>query len=203
MVYLTRSTDAHVQGFGVTARPVQYFGWQLHHETRGLAFALESAGVIRVVVNGQPLVVLTLVSDVRVSRALLSAEITCFWRAVLKANFKRKLLYGSVGAHNIKMSVLNLPHYCTSDIWYSAPRRSCKKKKENVIENTLGGEWQNKPHWILRFRARTNSRVSILLELLRGKRVCRVDVASCKTLVHFQILNGTCIKGFGRICGCQ
>lgn len=65
--HLADSTDAHVQRLGVTARAIQHLGRQLHHEARALGFAFQSTGVVRVVVHGQPLVVLTLVSHVCVS----------------------------------------------------------------------------------------------------------------------------------------
>lgn len=65
--YLADSADAHVQGLGVTASPVQHFGRQLHHETGALRSAFEGAGVLWVIGDRQPLVVLTLVSHIRVS----------------------------------------------------------------------------------------------------------------------------------------
>lgn len=65
--YLADSTDTHVQGLGVTACPIQHLGGQLHHKARALGFAPESAGVVRVIVHRQPLMVLTLVLHVCVS----------------------------------------------------------------------------------------------------------------------------------------
>lgn len=82
--YLADSTDAHVQGLGVTASPIQDLWGQLHHEARALSFALESAGVVRVVVHRQPLVVLTLVAHVCMSWTLLGAKIPGIWRAILR-----------------------------------------------------------------------------------------------------------------------
>lgn len=82
--HLADATDAHVQGLRVAARPIQHFGGQLHQQARALGFALESAGVLRVVVHRQPLVELTLEAHVCVSGALLGPEITRVGGAVLK-----------------------------------------------------------------------------------------------------------------------
>lgn len=82
--YLADPTDAHVQGLGVTACPIQHLGRQLHHKARGLGLALESAGVVRVIVHRQPLMVLTLVLHVCVSWTLLGAKIAGIWRAILR-----------------------------------------------------------------------------------------------------------------------
>lgn len=90
MSHLTRAADAHVQGLGVTARPVQHLGRQLHHEARGFCFALERAGVFGVIVHGQPLVVLTLVAHVCMGRTLLGPEVAGIWGAVLRQTRESK-----------------------------------------------------------------------------------------------------------------
>lgn len=87
--YLADSTDTHVQGLGVTAGPIQHLWCQLHHKAQALGFALESAGVFRVIVHRQPLMVLTLVMHVCMSGTLLGTEITSIWRAVLRGKQKK------------------------------------------------------------------------------------------------------------------
>lgn len=81
--YLAGAADAHVQGLGVAARPVQNLGGQLHHQARVLGAALEGAGVLRVVVDRQPLVVPVLEAHVGVSRTLLGPEVSGLRGAVL------------------------------------------------------------------------------------------------------------------------
>lgn len=111
--YLAHSADAHVQRLGVAAGPVQHFGGQLHHEARHFRFALESAGVVGVIVHRKPLVVLTLVPHVCVGRTLLGSEVTGIWRTILR------------GKENVKpISIISAKTITTvmqenSDCWMS------------------------------------------------------------------------------------
>lgn len=88
VAHLTDAADAHVQGVGAAASPIQDLGSQLHHQALSPRMTLEGAGGSRIVVPGKPFVVTTLILDVVVGRALLGSEVLGIRRAVLRAEEK-------------------------------------------------------------------------------------------------------------------
>ena len=75
MAHLTDATDAHVQRVCVAACSIQHLGSQLHDHVLPPCMTLERAGCSGVVVPWEPLVVVPLILDVVVGRALLSPEV--------------------------------------------------------------------------------------------------------------------------------
>lgn len=85
VAHLTDAADAHVQGVGAAASPIQDLGSQLHHQALSPSVTLERAGGNRIVVPGKPFVVTALILDVVVGGALLGSEVLGIRRAVLRA----------------------------------------------------------------------------------------------------------------------
>ncbi|CAB1351345.1 unnamed protein product [Coregonus sp. 'balchen'] len=87
---LAGPADAHVQGLCVATCPIQHLGGQLHHQPRALGLAFQRTGIVRVVIQGQPLVVPTLVAYVGMCRALLGTEVTGVWGAFLRESVPKQ-----------------------------------------------------------------------------------------------------------------
>lgn len=119
--HLAGAADAHVQGLGVAAGPVQDLGRQLHHQARVLGAAPEGARVLRVVVDRQPLVVGALEGHVRVGRALLGPEVAGLRGAVLRGGRRGQSHQPCCGAGAAGAELTGLPQvrylmFCPSQL---------------------------------------------------------------------------------------